>query len=187
MKIRKLMLLCSMFLLTALLVQARGTGSVRIDGTFGNSVEAVGGCAFTENDGSFDIVSKQWKAGVMLRGKWDLREYKSIRLTIENHSDVTALYLVCDMFDSRRKSEFRDRANRAAAGVYEAVGDIPTGSKMTVEFPLSPDMPCPEVNGAFRLMHGTPYSRELGLFSYDIDLSDIHTIVLAGVNLLPGV
>lgn len=187
MKIRKLMLLCSMFLSTALLVQARGTGSVRIDGTFGNSVEAVGGCAFTENDGSFDIVSKQWKAGVMLRGKWDLREYKSIRLTIENHSDVTALYLVCDMFDSRRKSEFRDRANRAAAGVYEAVGDIPTGSKMTVEFPLSPDMPCPEVNGAFRLMHGTPYSRELGLFSYDIDLSDIHTIVLAGVNLLPGV
>ena len=67
MKIRKLMLLCSMFLSTALLVQARGTGSVRIDGTFGNSVEAVGGCAFTENDGSFDIVSKQWKAGVMLR------------------------------------------------------------------------------------------------------------------------
>lgn len=186
MKYRILSIVTMMFVLSWT-GYAREKENLRLTGTFGDSMENVGGCSVSETDGSFDIVSKQWKAGIMLRGKWDLREYKSIRLTVENRSDVTALYLVCDMFDSRRKSEFRDRANRAVAGVYEAVGDVPTGSKITVEFPLSPDMPHPEVNGAFRLMHGTPYSRELGLFSYDIDLSDVHTIVIAGVNLLPGV
>lgn len=162
-------------------------GNLRIEGSSAAEVLPVGGCRFTEVDGRFDIVSKQWKAGVMLRGDWDLREYSSIRFTVENRSRVTALYLVCDMFDSRRKPEFRDRVNRAVAGVYEAVGDVPVESSVRVEFPLTPDMPHPEVNAAFRLMHGTPYSRELGLFSYDVDLSDIHTIVLAGVNLLPGV
>ena len=78
---------------------AREKENLRLTGTFGDSMENVGGCSVSETDGSFDIVSKQWKAGIMLRGKWDLREYKSIRLTVENRSDVTALYL-CLLYTS---------------------------------------------------------------------------------------
>ena len=176
----------ALFLFASVPGHSRSGGNMKVDATVGTLVP-VGGCDLSEDDGVFNVVSKQWKAGFTLKGDFDLREYSSIRFTISNKSKITALYLCCDLYDSRRTKEFNNRVNKAVAGVYEAVGDVPVESTMTVEFPLNPDMPHPEVNNAFRLMDGTPYSREIGVFSYDCDLSDVHSITIAGVNLLPGV
>lgn len=176
----------ALFLFASVPGHSRSGGNMKVDATVGTLVP-VGGCDLSEDDGVFNVVSKQWKAGFTLKGDFDLREYSSIRFTISNKSKITALYLCCDLYDSRRTKEFNNRVNKAVAGVYEAVGDVPVESTMTVEFPLNPDMPHPDVNNAFRLMDGTPYSREIGVFSYDCDLSDVHSITIAGVNLLPGV
>ena len=148
----------------------------------------IGGCKLdTSLDGVFRVRSVQWKAGVTIKGKFNLGDYKSIRFKVTNKSDITALYFCCDFYDSRKTGPFNNRVNKAVPGVYEAVGDIPCNSSVTVEFPLSPELPHPEVNKAFRLMDGTPYSSELGVFSYDCNLADVHSISLAAVCLLPGV
>lgn len=160
--------------------------NLKIDSLQGEIVP-IGGCSVEKNGETFRIVSSQWKAGFTLKGNFDLRDYRSIRFRVSNKSKVTAIYLCCDFYDSRKQGEFKNRANRAVPGVYEAVGDIPCGSTVCVEFPLNPDMPHPEVNEAFRLMDGTPYSSELGLFSYDCNLAEVHSISIAGVCLLPGV
>ena len=160
--------------------------NLKIDSLQGEIVP-IGGCSVEKNGETFRIVSRQWKAGFTLKGNFDLRDYRSIRFRVSNKSKVTAIYLCCDLYDSRKQGEFKNRANRAVPGVYEAVGDIPCGREVCVEFPLNPDMPHPEVNSAFRLMDGTPYSSELGLFSYDCNLAEVHSISIAGVCLLPGV
>ena len=183
---RNKLLLATAALACLMTVGLSAKENLKIDSLQGEIVP-IGGCSVEKNGETFRIVSSQWKAGFTLKGNFDLRDYRSIRFRVSNKSKVTAIYLCCDLYDSRKQGEFKNRANRAVPGVYEAVGDIPCASTVCVEFPLNPDMPHPEVNEAFRLMDGTPYSSELGLFSYDCNLAEVHSISIAGVCLLPGV
>jgi len=145
----------------------------------GFTAKPVSGSSVSVNGSSFGIVSPGWTSGVMFSGQWDLRDYSAVRFTIENKDSVHPLSILCDMTDSRAGSaEFKGKANTPKKGIYEGAAEVKPLSTKTIEMLLPPDLPHPEIHDMFRLMRGTPYSHALGLFSDDIDLSDVRSIAV---------
>lgn len=149
---------------------------------------ALFGTQFTETDGAYDIIAKASNSGIKFDGDFDLSTYVSLNFTFQNKDAVHPMFICCDMLDSRAdKKEYTGRTNRAKTGVFEFVYAVQPGEKVDIVMNLPPDMPHPEVNAKFSLMRGTPYSHALNLFSYDLDVKDVHQIALSVVKGYPGI
>lgn len=149
----------------------------------GFTAEAVNGSTIIGSNGKYTVKCKGWLSGVEFSGKWDFSSYSTIRFTVENRDKIHPLYICCDMYDSHsKKTKFTRRTNVAEYGAFEGVTDVSPQSTKTVEFRIPPIMPYrKEVNERFRLMRCTPYSLALGLFSYDIDMTDVRHLSIASV------
>lgn len=149
----------------------------------GFEAKPLSGSRVTGTDLGYAVVAGGGTSGIYFNGNWDFSGYRAVRFVFENRDAVHPVYLCCDLFDSRSSRKlFNGRTNKAARGVFEGVREIAPLEKVTVEFALPPDLPCPDVNDRFTLMRGTPYSHALGLFSYDIDLKDVRHIAISAVK-----
>lgn len=160
---------------------------LKVSSGTGFYVRPVNNTVVTEDEGTYNLLVRDWNSGLQFSGQWDFSGYSTLRFTVENKSAVHPIYICCDMYDSHsKKKEFLKRTDKAEYATFEGVADVRPLSKKVIEFSLPPVMPYrKEVNEKFRLMRGTPYSLALGLFSYDIDLSDVRHLsvaVVAGIS-----
>ena len=149
----------------------------------GFEAKPLSGSVISGDGNVFSVKAAGSTSGICFNGNWDFSAYRAISFVIENRDAVHPIYLCCDIFDSRSpKKQFSGRTNKAVRGVFEAVYEVRPLERLRLEFALPPEMPHPEVNDAFSLMRGTPYSHALNLFSYDLDLSDVRHIAISAVK-----
>ena len=143
-----------------------------LDQVLDEEIVSVSGTEILRSGNALKLTSTSDKEmGFEIKHTFDLSEFKAVRFTVVNETDVPYFFSVC-LTESKVPGNGRATLPGRILNFYH----LKPYQTRTYEIAIPADLPHPDVDSAFTGMRNTPYARLTGLYSYNADVSTIKSI-----------